>query len=591
MKKTFKKVIAILMCFITILQLTSTSAFAVYYKEYIREEDTISNILGTDTYKCGSPRTSYIYEYNKHFYTVNITNKIVVTQYNLDFNKIDEKTITVELPYWGGFYSGKEYNFIVFGEENFDESLTQEVYRIVKYDKNFNRIGSTSIFGKQCQTVLPFRSGTVAMAESPDGKELTIHTSRRKFKADDGVNHQSQFTVILDIETMTPTNELTFYQNNQVSHSFNQFVQYDGNLPVMIDHGDAYPRSVVLSKRKTNGKYTEVELLKIPGLVGNNMTGISIGGFEISNKNYIVSINTIDHSKAMSNGDLDMWILDKEERDAVLLISAKDNTSTDKVKKIYLTDYVGKNLHATAPYLIKMGNKFVVIWKEYKIVKSDSWYYYEDNGIKYTIIDENGNKLADIQTLGTSCNLSDCLPIYYDGKIFWYYETNEGKRHFATLAINNIGKHEHPLNYVYATDSTCSTEGNIEHYHCVACNKSFTDYSGKTNITKIKTDKSPHTPGEWIITVSPTTTAPGKQIKKCTECNAIVEESTVPVTILGDANRDGNITAIDARVVLQYVAGLETSYQLTNEIADMNIDGNITAVDARIILQTVAGLI
>ncbi|MBQ8765939.1 MAG: dockerin type I repeat-containing protein [Clostridia bacterium] len=60
---------------------------------------------------------------------------------------------------------------------------------------------------------------------------------------------------------------------------------------------------------------------------------------------------------------------------------------------------------------------------------------------------------------------------------------------------------------------------------------------------------------------------------------------------MGDVNCDGKITAIDARLVLQYVAGLVDEYDLYMSYADVSGDGKITAVDARIILQKVAGLI
>lgn len=57
----------------------------------------------------------------------------------------------------------------------------------------------------------------------------------------------------------------------------------------------------------------------------------------------------------------------------------------------------------------------------------------------------------------------------------------------------------------------------------------------------------------------------------------------------GDANGDGKISAIDARMVLQAVSG---SNDLTDEqetMVDVNGDGRITAMDARWILQIIAG--
>lgn len=62
--------------------------------------------------------------------------------------------------------------------------------------------------------------------------------------------------------------------------------------------------------------------------------------------------------------------------------------------------------------------------------------------------------------------------------------------------------------------------------------------------------------------------------------------------IIGDVDDSGAISAVDARLILQYVAGLKSESELSNPNgADVNRDGKITAVDARKVLQIVAGLI
>ena len=60
----------------------------------------------------------------------------------------------------------------------------------------------------------------------------------------------------------------------------------------------------------------------------------------------------------------------------------------------------------------------------------------------------------------------------------------------------------------------------------------------------------------------------------------------------GDVNADGKITAVDALMVLKYVAGSQTLTNMQLLRANMNQDsaGAVTAVDARWILQTAAGL-
>ena len=58
----------------------------------------------------------------------------------------------------------------------------------------------------------------------------------------------------------------------------------------------------------------------------------------------------------------------------------------------------------------------------------------------------------------------------------------------------------------------------------------------------------------------------------------------------GDINADGKITAVDALMVLKYVAGSEELSEMRVLRADMDKDSNVTAIDARWILQTAAGL-
>ena len=75
---------------------------------------------------------------------------------------------------------------------------------------------------------------------------------------------------------------------------------------------------------------------------------------------------------------------------------------------------------------------------------------------------------------------------------------------------------------------------------------------------------------------------------------------TTPVDVvampLGDGNCDGYVNAIDALLILQYSAGLQSVPELAPPLicpkqADVNGDGRITAVDAALVLQYTAGLI
>lgn len=572
MGKTFKKLTALILCVMMIVPFISfeTSAETENFKEYTVSADGEKRTSNVNTSRWASPRYSYIYENGNNIVIVDVDDSVSVSTYSRDFELISEKTIEFELPVFGGFFSGETFNFIVFGQSNEEEDIEKEVYRIVKYDKNFNKISHASILGSQCHTVEPFDAGSVAMAES--GNELTVHTSRLRFTSDDGYNHQSQFTVVLDTTSMTPTNNLKLFQDNHVSHSFNQFVQYENGKRVLLDHGDAYPRCVLLSKyngMSRNGyeNYTEVNLFDIPGETGANCTGVFLGGFEVSENNYIVSMNTIDHSKATAYDSYNIYGLEYDLRDAILVTVPKNNLIKENVKHIYLTDYINNSKHASAPKLIKLSEKmFAVMWKEYNLVEKEDYFgtkynSTEYNGIRYVIVNENGDKLTSIKSLGKEALLSDdCQPLYTDQKIIWYYNTGNGERHICSLDlsedITEIGC-EHNIVSVPAKEATCTSAGVNSYYKCTVCGGLYKDAAGtiKTSLgdevipmlphsggvaTCQSTGKcavcgaeyiplAEHKTGDWHIVADSTCKTEGEKYKLCSVCGEVVEKGTIGV--------------------------------------------------------------
>ena len=341
-----------------------------------------------------------------------------------DLSLTESRQIPMELEKFGGFLAGEDYNYVVFGQDNTAESDAAEVVRVVKYSKDFARLGEASIDGGETYTVLPFECGRGAMAEGPDG--LVLHTGRERYTTEDGLNHQSQLTIVIDPETMTLTNTIGRFQDNHVSHSFNQFVRYDGAHHVLVDHGDAYPRSVVLS-RYTGSGYQTVDLFQIPGAIGANCTGVTVGGFEVSPTHYLVAINTIDHSKATGYTSYVIEGLDADERDIVLLISEKSNTSTAAVRQLRLTDCVGKGKLASTPRLVRVSDdRFVVLWETFDLDGKSL-------GVSYAAVNGSGQQQGTVQSLPDAHLSADCQPIVVDGKIVWFCDVEGDGRLFYAI--------------------------------------------------------------------------------------------------------------------------------------------------------------
>ena len=316
------------------------------------------------------------------------------------------KQIQLELPIFGAFLSGEKYNYIMYGQQNTEQNNSKEVIRIVKYDKGFNRLGSVSITGGSAHIRIPFDAGCPRMAEN--GDTLILHTSRERYTSNDGLNHQSNLTLILDMSKLTVTYISTDFPQNHASHSFDQYVIFDGDVPVYLDLGDAYPRAVVLQKgRQTNDSsgyaLASATMMKIPGQIGANQTGVTLGGLARSDKNYLAVIATVDHSKVTQYSNYGMTGLGVDQRDIVVCVVKKDFLNGDTARLITIGKYTNTDVIASTPRVLSNGdNTFTVIWEEFA----------KDN--RY---DQSGDFVAQVidgegQPVGDSKRYSDARAFY-----------------------------------------------------------------------------------------------------------------------------------------------------------------------------------
>lgn len=81
-------------------------------------------------------------------------------------------------------------------------------------------------------------------------------------------------------------------------------------------------------------------------------------------------------------------------------------------------------------------------------------------------------------------------------------------------------------------------------------------------------------------------------IYQCTLCGEkiAVNKPPQPTYETGDINKDGRITAADARLALRFAASVDVPTAEQSVLADFNKDGKVTPADARFILRKAAGL-
>ncbi len=331
-------------------------------------------------------------------------NNIIVETYTSSAELLSTKTIPMALPIFGGFFSGSDYNFIVLGQENPDGLESAEVVRFQKYSKTWSLLGEQSVYGSN--TTVPFDAGCLRMTES--NGVLYVHTSHEMYSG-----HQANMTFAVDQATLAvkeQSHEVWNISTGYVSHSFNQFAATDGTYLYRADHGDAYPRSVVITRSPLSGSiksviHKEAFVIK-QGSVGANDTGVCVGGFALGENNIILVGGTEDQENSQNFGN--------GIRNIFVSVTDKNLSETNN---IMLTSYgADSKIRTYPPQLVKLdGKSFLVMWEELD-TENDSV------SVRTVYIDENGNRLSEINR--SSVRLSDCQPILCsDSTVKWYVST------------------------------------------------------------------------------------------------------------------------------------------------------------------------
>ena len=357
----------------------------------------------------GLTRVEYIYSYETY------TGKVVVEDYDSSFQCQSSRTLPMELPIWGGFFAGRDYNFLIYGQENPAESDGMEVVRVVKYDKSWNRLGQASLYG--ANTTIPFRSSSLRCAEGNGW--LYIRTSHQMYKSDDGKNHQASLMMALRQSDMgmIDSSVMSVADVGYVSHSFNQFVLTDkqGRI-VYLDHGDAYPRALLFQREEWKADVErfgwwpeEATLVTFPGAIGANNTGCSVGGFAETANGYVAAYS-YDGKGANYNRELYVDFI-------------SDNLSVSSTK-------ITSGVYSFTPVLASTGmDGGYVLWQD-PVMSSAPL----SKELCYVRYDANG-KVGAKQT--ATAALSDCAPINWNGKLVWYV-TNNSAPIFYTLDASGV---------------------------------------------------------------------------------------------------------------------------------------------------------
>lgn len=394
------------------------------------------------------------------------TEGVLVEYYDTSYNFLRSHMVLTELPVFGGFYETEDYYFLLTGQQNLDESADIEVFRVSKYDKEWNRLGSVGLY--DCNTVVPFPAGSARFADN--GQYLLVRTCHQMYTtAYDGLRHQANITIQIDMNTMELVDADTMISGRYygyISHSLNQFIEIENEKIVALDHGDAKPRSIVLvqyeqdlSTEKIN-TYPETcctitDLMTFPGPEENNYTGATVGAFEISDTSYLVAGNSVVQ---------DEQNLERNTKNIYVIAMDK---STSEIKTTWITDYEESEITTDTPQFVKLPDgTYLLLWSVRTDITLENRVR-EYKGIYYTKIDAEGNQIGDIYTMDG--HLSDCVPIVSGDKLIWYTWENETNI-FYEINLNQLDDNAATTvvgGHIF--ESTSVTEEGIATIVCTKC--------------------------------------------------------------------------------------------------------------------------
>ncbi len=379
--------------------------------------------------------------------------KICIEYYDDNFSIKSKKSIEMELEIWGGFFAGENAYYVVEGQNNTDENNTAEVIRVIKYDTNWNKLGTAkitsnpSLFGGEVR--YPFDYGCVEMCEN--NGILYIVTGHEGY-VDDSVGQGHQGFLMITVNESTMIGEIV---KSDLWHSFAQYIKCKESYLYVLEQSEG-DRNTKLSK------YTENELKKESISVldyGGSRTSAwavacyaSVDDMELSSNNALCLGTSIDQSKYDS-------VSSDMAHNIYLTVTSMNNFSKEATQVKWLTNYEGNGKCFLGTKITKVNdNRFMISWEEYNVSQTaNTDDTLSESILHYVFVDGSGNKISEEFT--AAAPISDCHPIVKNSKIV-FYASNENMVNFYIIDGNN-GNFSKKINRVAGENITWKLDNGL----------------------------------------------------------------------------------------------------------------------------------
>lgn len=337
---------------------------------------------------------------------------LTVITYNKNLVQTSTKKVKLDkYEVFGGIYHGPDNNnYVVTGFSNTKESKKKTVIKVTKYSSKWKKGKTATIPGGVKNSFegiyMPFVASDVAM--DMQGSTLYLETGRTMFQTDDGLHHQSNIGFSINTKTMKAKEDNISY----ASHSFGQRVRFKDGTLYVADHGDAYPRAMQLTWQEGFGtaeaSYAEsIKSFEILGTTGNNYTGATLGGMEVSGSTVLLCGASVPQGYAVKGVKGDSY----DYKRNLYVTVTKRATGTTKSKVKWLTTYHPKKKVGVGDVgMVKLSDsRFGIL---YTVEKNDK------STVHYMVINANGKKMFD-RTIKSAAFDGSVQPAFVNGRVVW----------------------------------------------------------------------------------------------------------------------------------------------------------------------------
>lgn len=375
---------------------------------------------------------------------------IGIEYYDKNFNIQSRKNINMELPMWGGFYAGNNGYYLVEGVSNTDESDTAEVIRVIKYDKDWNRIGAASITGNSNlfggEVRYPFDYGCVEMTEC-NGK-LFVVTGHQGY-VDPMYKQGHQGFLMISVDENTMTGQIV---KSDLWHSFAQYiVEKNSNLYVLEQsEGSRYTKLT-----KYNADSLRAESIPLLEYGGEHTSAWAISCYASVDDLAVSADNVLCLGTSIDQSQYEV-VNTNTAHNIYLTVTSQNEFDEENTQIKWMTNYKDDGSCFIGTQITKINdNKFMISWEEYgKSQTAGTEDLLESSILHYIFVDGNGNKIS--QEFTASAPISDCHPIV-DGSKIIYYASSSNMVDFYSIDINS-GKMDKKIYRVAGQNATWDFE-------------------------------------------------------------------------------------------------------------------------------------